>query len=156
VAAYFFDSSALVKRYVQETGTAWVRRLTRLGKPDPIYLARITAVEVTSAVARRKGTGAGKIAPARVRNILFRFRGHLAGRYLILEITPALITAAMRLANSHELRAYDAVQLAAVLELNARYQAAGLGGITLISADRDLNTAATAEGLVVDDPNTHP
>ena len=29
VAVYFFDSSALVKRYVQEAGTAWVRRLTR-------------------------------------------------------------------------------------------------------------------------------
>jgi uncharacterized protein len=51
VAAYFFDSSAIVERYVQETGTAWVRRLTRHG-PVPIYLARITAVEVTSAVAR--------------------------------------------------------------------------------------------------------
>jgi hypothetical protein len=29
VAAYFVDSSALVKRYVQEDGTGWVRRLTR-------------------------------------------------------------------------------------------------------------------------------
>jgi hypothetical protein len=29
VTTYFVDSSALVKRYVLETGTAWVRRLTR-------------------------------------------------------------------------------------------------------------------------------
>jgi len=29
VTAYFLDSSALVKRYVIETGTAWVRSLTR-------------------------------------------------------------------------------------------------------------------------------
>ena len=50
MAAYFFDSSAIVKRYVQETGTAWVRRVTRHGRPDRIYLARITAVETTSAV----------------------------------------------------------------------------------------------------------
>jgi hypothetical protein len=62
----------------------------------------------------------------------------------------------MRLANAHALRAYDAVQLAAVLELNGRYQASGLGGITLVSADRDLNTAATAEGMAVEDPNSHP
>jgi hypothetical protein len=27
--AYFVDSSALVKRYVVETGTAWVRSITR-------------------------------------------------------------------------------------------------------------------------------
>jgi hypothetical protein len=75
--AFFFDSSAIVKRYVQETGTPWVRRLTRRGKPEPIYLARITAVEVTSAVARRKGTGTGRLSPARIRNILARFRSHL-------------------------------------------------------------------------------
>jgi hypothetical protein len=33
---------------------------------------------------------------------------------------------------------------------------AGLGSITLVSADRDFNAAATAERLTVEDPNTHP
>ncbi len=154
MAAYFFDSSAIVKRYVQETGTAWVRLVTRHGRPDRIYLARITAVETTSAVARRRR--GGSLTAARVRSMLTRFRSHLANRYRILEITPDLLNDAMRLANAHALRAYDAVQLAAVLELNGRYQASGLGGITLISADRDLNTAATAEGMAVEDPNSHP
>ena len=46
--AYFFDSSGLVKRYVQETGTAWVRRLTSHNPSTIIYVVRITAVEVTS------------------------------------------------------------------------------------------------------------
>jgi hypothetical protein len=62
----------------------------------------------------------------------------------------------MRLAETHELRAYDAVQLACALELNGRWLAAGFPGITLISADQDLNTAATTEGLLVEDPNLHP
>jgi predicted nucleic acid-binding protein len=154
VAAYFFDSSAIVKRYVRETGTGWVRRLTRRGQPDPIYLARITAVEVTAAVARRRRTG--NPTPVRSRSILALFRSHLATRYLIVEITPGLIAAAMQLADTHELRAYDAVQLAAALELNGRWLSAGLGGITLVSADRDLNTAAIAEGLTVENPNNHP
>ena len=154
MAAYFFDSSAIVKRYVQETGTAWVRRVTRHGRPDRIYLARITAVETASAATRRRR--GGSLTAARVRSILTRFRSHLANRYRILEITPDLLNDAMRLANAHALRAYDAVQLAAALELNGRYQASGLGGITLVSADRDLNTAATAEGMAVEDPNSHP
>jgi predicted nucleic acid-binding protein len=51
---YFVDSSALVKRYVREDGTGWVRRLTRRSSSTVIYIARITAVEVTSAVARRR------------------------------------------------------------------------------------------------------
>ena len=52
--AYFVDSSALVKRYVQETGTSWVRGITRRRPSTHIYIAIITAVEVTSAVARRR------------------------------------------------------------------------------------------------------
>jgi predicted nucleic acid-binding protein len=73
-----------------------------------------------------------------------------------MEISPALADAAMRLADVHELRAYDAVQLAAALEVNSRWLAAGMGGITLVSADHALNDAALAEGLAVDDPRSHP
>ncbi len=69
---------------------------------------------------------------------------------------PALLAEAMKLANSHGLRAYDAVQLAAAIELHKQWIYGGLGGITLVSADQDLNTAATAEGLMVEDPNAHP
>ena len=53
--AYFVDSSALVKRYVLETGTAWVRGITRRRSSTDIFIALITAVEVTSAIARRRG-----------------------------------------------------------------------------------------------------
>jgi uncharacterized protein len=56
---------------------------------------------------------------------------------------------------THRLRAYDAVQLAVALEVNRIHQMAG-SPVTLVSADRDLNAAATAEGLTVDDPNSHP
>jgi len=119
VTAYFIDSSALVKRYVQEAGPSWVRSLTHRGTANQIYLARITAVEVTSAVARRRR---GKFLSSRqASSMLSRFRKHLAGRYTVLEVTPALLSEAMKLANSHELRAYDAVQLAAAIELNNRW-----------------------------------
>ena len=51
---------------------------------------------------------------------------------------------------------YDAVQLAVALEVNRIYQAAGSSPVTLVSADRSLNDAATAEGLTVENPNLHP
>ena len=150
MAAYFVDSSALVKRYVQEVGTAWVRGLTHYRTRNQIFLARITVVEVTSAIARRRG--GRTVRSAQASSFLSRFRKHVAGRYTILEITPGLLADATTLANRHELRAYDAVQLAAVLELNRISQ----GGIVLVSADKDLNDAATAEGLTVENPNLHP
>jgi predicted nucleic acid-binding protein len=154
MSGYIVDSSALIKRYVQEDGTTWVRRLTRRSVGNPIYLARITTVEVTAAVARRRK---GKtLSSAKASSILHRFRKHLAGRYTVIELTLRLFSEAMRLANTHALRAYDAVQLAAALEISQQRQDAGFGPVTLVSADQDLNTAATAEGLTVDDPHAHP
>ena len=107
-----------------------------------IYIARITAVEVTSAVARRRK---GRTLPSKnASSILCRFRQHLAGRYTIVEITPALFNEAMRLANTPgALCAYDAVQLAAALEINQKEQDAGFAPVTMVSADLPLNTAAS-------------
>jgi hypothetical protein len=112
VGAYFVDSSSLVKRYVQETGTAWVRGLMHRRAGHPILIARITVVELTSAVARRRG--GRTITRAQASSFLSQFRKHVAGRYTILEVTPGLLAEAATLANRDELRAYDAVQLAAL------------------------------------------
>jgi len=48
------------------------------------------------------------------------------------------------------------VQLAAALEIRQEHQDAGFDPVTLISADQALNDAATAEGMAVDDPRSHP
>ncbi len=152
--AYFVDSSALVKRYVQETGTFWVRGITRRSPSTVIYVARITAVEVSCAIARRrKGR---TLTQQRASSILHRFRQHLAGRYNVAQITTNLLDDAARPGVKHALRAYDAVQLAVALEVNRFHQAGGSAPVTLVSADQALNDAAVAEGLTVDDPRTHP
>ena len=49
-----------------------------------------------------------------------------------------------------------AVQLAVALELHNQRVSAGQSAVTLVSADQELNAAATAEILVVEDPNQHP
>jgi predicted nucleic acid-binding protein len=79
----------------------------------------------------------------------------LQNEYSLIE-TPNLVEWAADLAEAHALRAYDAVQLAAALEVNANMKSAGASTITLVSADGALNTAAITQGLAVDDPNTHP
>ena len=107
-AGYFVDSSALVKRYVQETGTSWVRGITRHSPSTIIYLAHITAVEVTCAVARRR-KGKTLTSPC-ASSIPRRFRQHLAGRYAVAEVTAAMLDDAMRLGIKHALRAYLSVR----------------------------------------------
>ncbi len=110
MAAYFFDSSAVVKRYLQETGTAWVRSLSAPSSGHFLYLARITDVEVTAALARRRGQPGLSVAQAKA--ALGLFRHDLAQDYRIAEITVPLLQRAALLADAHTIRGYDAVQLA--------------------------------------------
>ena len=154
MAVYFFDSSALVKRYIQETGSAWVHALCQQAPPEDLYIARIAGVEVISAIARRGG--AGDLSPPDFANALARFRQDFATAYEIIDISPAIVARAMDFAQARFLRGYDAVQLAVAWGLHTFRQMMGLPALTLISADNDLNVAATAEGITVDNPNIHP
>src|SRR4051812_28266240 len=101
MAVYFFDTSALVKRLVREPGSAWMRSLAHAKAAHTLDIARITAVEVTSAITRRQR--GGHLSPAQAGAILGHFRRHLAQRYNVLEITPALFTEAMTAARKHGL-----------------------------------------------------
>lgn len=62
----------------------------------------------------------------------------------------------MILAETHGLRGYDAVHLAAGLDLQDARRQAQLPGLTFVSADGDQLRAAVAEGLTVENPNNHP
>lgn len=154
MAVFFLDTSAVVKRYIQEAGTAWVQ-----GGADPVashlvYLARITAVEMTSTVIRRQR--GGSLSAQDAASTLQQFRQDLVSGYRVIEIIPSVLSRAALLVEKHGLRAYDAVQLAAAVGLNNRRVVAGTGTLTLVSADQELNAAAAAEGLLVEDPNLHP
>ncbi len=118
-----------------------------------LYAARITGVEVVAALARRGR--AGDIAADALAATLTQFRQEFTTLYRIVEITSALLSDAMRLAESRAVRGYDAVQLAAALRVHSECTALGLSA-TLVSADGDLNGAAVAEGLAVANPNTVP
>ena len=50
MAGYFLDSSALVKRYIQEPGTNGVRDLCSPTAGHVLYIARIAGAEVIAAI----------------------------------------------------------------------------------------------------------
>lgn len=153
MAAYFLDSSALVKRYARETGTAWMIGLFRRAAGHRLYIARITGVEVAAALARKR-RGANLTADEATRS-LARLRRDLSQRLRIVEITSALLTNAMALAEKHGLRGYDAVQLGALLEANHERLRQNLSPLVLVAADNELLAGGGAEGLMTDDPNNH-
>jgi predicted nucleic acid-binding protein len=149
VTIYFLDTSAVVKRYVSESGTAWVQALTDPTAGNVHCIARITGAETVAAITRRER--GGHIAPANAAMALADFDHDCARQYLIVSMADALIDHAVALARIHGLRGYDAVQLPAALEVWSH-----IPTTVLISADADLNAAATAEGMAVENPNNHP
>ncbi len=154
MSAYFFDSSALAKRYLNETGSKWVIRLFKPSGKNTIFVARIACVEVVSAIARRrKGL---RITTDSAQKAIFRFQRYFRKRFVKINLSLQLTEDAMRIADKHELRGYDAVQLASAIESNKLRQTNGLSPIIFVSADNVLNSAAQLEGLIVDNPNNYP
>lgn len=154
MAVLFFDSSGLVKRYVAETGTAWVVGLLRPVAANDIFIANITGIEVASALARRLKIGS--ISRTTAKKASNRFRRDFAKRFIVADLTAQIVVQGISLAEKHALRGYDTAQLAVALAVKNRLLKSGVTSLTFISADNDLNRAAQAEGLTVDNPNHHP
>lgn len=148
---YFLDASAVVKRYAEEAGSAWVRQITDPQAQNTILLAEITLVEVTAALAAKQRAPKGFTLEQRNR-VLSRFFQDCDEHFTLVSIDRSVIDRAVDLAQRHRLRAYDAVQLATALEANAITQAQALPALTFVAADTDLLTAAAAEHLSVENP----
>lgn len=154
MADYYFDSSGLVKRYMSEVGSAWVENITVFTAGNSIFVANITGVEVVSAIARR--VRGGKLSATDAVSAISTLESDLTAEYLLTDISFALVKSAMNLANKHGLRGYDAIQLAVALNVNQNNLAFNFPSIVFVSADNDLNNAALAEGLAVENPNNYP
>ena len=152
MAHHFFDSSGLVKRYNSETGTSWILGIYRPSRRQIIHIAQISLVEVTAALTRR---AKGKKLTANYHKTIRRFERDVQNRFSVYKINDKVITEAVNLAKNHSLRGYDAVQLAAALSANQTRQNIGASPLTFLSADNNLNHAATAEALIIDNPNNH-
>ena len=113
MATTYLDTSALVKRYVAEVGSAWVRRLVARPGQQVLYTAALTEVEVRSALQRL--VREGRVDTAQAQRLTQRVTQHFTRRYQLIRITRPVVAEAGRLVEGYPLRAYDAVQLACAL-----------------------------------------
>jgi predicted nucleic acid-binding protein len=154
VTHYFLDSSALIKRYVAEQGTSWIRSIILPTAGNTITVAQITQIETFSGISRRKREG---VIPDRtVQAIWFLLDRHIKREYEVVELSDFVVQRAKVILDKHPLRAYDSIQLASAFTANTDLVSSGLSALVFVSADVRLLASATAEGLVVDDPNGHP
>jgi predicted nucleic acid-binding protein len=136
----YFDTSALLKQYVTETGSNWIRAYLSSATAPAVFTSQLTAVEATGAFARRLRDGT--LLPADHATVVRAFDYDITYRYTLLDVMPVTIDTARRLANLHPLRAYDAVQLATAWSLNRDLVSSGEAPLTFICADDSLLTVA--------------
>jgi len=139
---HYLDTSALVKRYVQEPGTAAVRALFRRGVH--LATARTAHPELVATLARL--CRAGDLSPKTRDGIFARVESDLSAM-TIVEIRPALLRRIPPLVLRRPLRGFDAIHLAAALALRDQGVA-----VDFWVADTKLADAAREEGLRAIEP----
>ena len=154
MSSYFFDSSAIVKRYLTEIGSGWVMATVNPAAEHHIVVAEITLVEVAAALAARHRAPHGLSLAARDTALAF-VRGHFATEYENTAIDRAIRDDAVALTQRHRLRGYDAIQPATALATATALQAASLTPPIFVAADTDLIAATQAEGLFTNNPNDY-
>ena len=151
--AYYFDSSALIKRYVAEAGSDRVNQICNSHPASQLYTVRITGAEIVAAIFIRTRTQSIDVSDAQT--AAMQFKVDFSQYYQIVEVANGVVNLAMTLAERYPLRGYDSIQLAAAILLQEIRLATGFASLTFVSADKRLNKVALAESLLVEDPNDY-
>lgn len=154
MAAYFLDSSAIVKRYVPEKGQSFVISICDPTQQHDLYISQIALVEVVASMCRR--TREKNLTVADRDRLIETFRLESRKAYAFQLITNALLTSAGNLCHQYKLRAYDAVQLAGVIRLRDKALANHAPSPIFVCSDNTLVDIALAERLAVENPNNYP
>ena len=147
--SYFFDTSAVIKLYHQETGTGWVEAI--FGDPESlIIISELATLEVYSAVAKKIRTK--EITEHAGRQAIANFQKDCTLRFLIAPLDSRVIRKAQELIRKHgntvSIRTLDALQLTACqLEEDE--------GIHFVCADMDLIKVCELEAVSAINPETH-
>jgi len=135
-----------------------VRSVFNYAPAHEIYVSRITEVEATAAIVRRRKGGGLSASDAAL--AIGQLRADFLTRFRILDVAAIVAAQACAIAETHALRGYDSVQLASAVHIYNRLLALGANPsrihFTFISSDNELNSAAQLDGLNVENPNNYP
>ncbi len=148
---YYCDSSAVVKIYIDETGSKYIRYLSHKAPIGDIFINTISGPEVLSALHRRFRSD--DLAPGVFTQACTDFVEDFEKFYNRIPASDQIILLAMRVINKHPLRGSDSVQLATALHLQTILRAFNGQEVHFISSDKVLNIAARSEGLFVINPS---
>jgi uncharacterized protein len=155
--ALFLDTSALVKRYLRETGSEWITEQCDPKFGRVIHISQATLVEAVAALCRRarEPNPALRISQEERDKQIKIFRGDTYVQYGVFTITASTYIDAGDLCKKYQLRAYDAIQLTCALASRTELLSIGQPAPIFLSADDKLLDIARAEGFSVENPNNY-
>ena len=106
MAVYFLETSALVKRYAQETGTAWVQALAG-SQNNVLYVAQVAGVEAAAALTLRARHGS--MTALEASSAVADLRRDFLTDYARVQINEAILLRAIDLIEKYGLRGYDSL-----------------------------------------------
>ena len=151
---FYFDASALVKRYTQEIGSDKVNFLFNNVPLNRIMCLILGVVELFWVCVRKKNDG-------RITNLDFS-QAWINLNYEVIDnqsdfktisVPDPLVLDSMRLIETHSLNSVDAIVLRAALNIAAELRDTG-DTLVLVASDQRLLRAAHAEGLQIFNPET--
>lgn len=142
MSLFFFDTSALVKRYHLEAGSEEVDRI--FAETDAAFaISNITIAEFTSALTRKQNNGA--ISEDDFAHAFSEFSKDIISEFWIIDLERSHINHSVALIMKHNIRTLDSLQLAILISIRN-------SNPTLVASDKALEQAASAEGINVINP----
>jgi predicted nucleic acid-binding protein len=151
VNSFYWDASALAKRYAPEIGTPLVNHLFTYVTPDRMLCLIVGVSEVISIFVRKKN--ARLITPEAFSQALVDFRTEIieVDAFKLISIEDTLVFASHPLIEKHALNATDALILRSTLNMATVLRPVG-NDIVLVTSDHRLLRAAQVEGLQTFNP----
>lgn len=139
IAVRYYDTSALVKQYLQEAGSKVVLELLKSG--EKVYTASLTYAETHAAFSRR--TREGRLTRETTKRLALRFDKDWES-YDIVVLSENVFRLARQMLYRHPLRSADAIHLASALLLA---RTSPRSSWSFVCADGRLCDAAKSEGF---------
>lgn len=147
----YFDASALIKRYSQESGTALVNEAFRHVPPTRMTCSTLGILETVSALVRKRNDG--RLSQAAFEQAMVEFSAEAIDHeeFSVTPVNNDLLLSALDFIAKHNLNATDTVILRSALDLQQVLQVRGYN-LMLWTADKRLVRAAQREGILAFDP----
>lgn len=134
----FFDTSALVKRYYEESGTDEVDEL--IEDDREVMISSLSVIEMASAFKRKTNTG--ELSAEELPELLAMFFREALDDFLIVPLEESFLEYSFDLIFEEDLRTLVSLQLSAALSINSEETTA-----VFVCADRNLVETAQNRSL---------